>query len=510
MEEKSIGEKIIHGTFVIIAVSVLAKLTAFIAEAINAAYLGTTGQSDAFYMVSSVQQVVYPMLSVGIWNVFLPIYKDRITQNDREGADRITNQMITFFTLVSMAAVAFLMVFSPLVVSVVAPGFTGDTRALCIRLVRISAPMYVFIIAAAIYASVLQCHGKFLGSQIREVASHIPSILAVVLLYRRVGMPVLAYALVAGGAVRLLIELPFVDWGYRYRPDFRFKGPEFKLMITRLPSALLSAGVQQINALVDRAMASTFPAGAVSGLSYGARLTHVFSGLLSTAVNTALYPQMIELISLKKKKELSRLVEKIIVIFAILMIPVSIACILFRTELVSTVFQRGAFDAHSTQLTAGVFALYSISLFFAACSSVVRNVFYGSGDTRTPLKIGIFQTLLNITLNLILSRIMGVNGLALATSLSAIITLGLRVYCARSYVSWEAEALLRPLGKVFLISLVSCGSAYGLVRLLNVGALTSLILGAAVGVPVYLLLARVMQLDEINEVIALIRKKLRH
>ena len=509
MEEKSIGEKIAHGTIIIIAVSVLAKLTAFIAEAINANYLGTTDQSDAYYMVSSIQQVIYPMLSIGVWKVFLPIYKDRITQGDRSGADRITNQMITFFTLVSLTAVAALMIFSPAVVSLVAPGFTGATRELCIRLVRISAPMYVFIIAAAIYASVLQCHGKFLGSQIREVVSHIPSILAVMLLYRRFGMTVLAYALIAGGLIRLLSELPFVDWGYHYRPDFHFRGKEFRLMLTRLPSALLSAGVQQINALVDKAMASTFPAGAVSGLNYGARLTHVFSGLLSTAISTAMYPQMIELISLKKKRELSRLVEKILVIFGVLMIPVSLACILFRTELVRVVFQRGAFDEHSTALTAGIFALYAISLYFVACSSVVSNLFYGSGDTKTPLIINIAHTLMNVVLNLTLSHLMGVNGLALATSLSAILTLLIRMYFSRRYVDWERERILLPLGKTLGISLVSCGGAYIAARLLFAGSLARLICGAAIGVPVYLLLARTVKLEELDDVIKLLRKRIR-
>ena len=328
--DNTIGKKVFRGTVVITLVGILAKFTSFIAEAILAAYLGTTYQSDAYYMVNGVQMVIYPMISVGIWKVFLPLYKEKITHGLKEEADALTNHVITFFSIVSFLAVGLMILLAGPIVSVVAPGFEGETRALCIKLVRISAPMYFFIIAAAIYASILQANNKFLGSQIREVASHIPTILAAIFFYKRFGIEAMAIALVVGGAVRLLIELPFVNWGYRYRPDFRFKTHEFGVLLKRLPSALISEGVVQLNTLIDKAMASTLPEGTISALNYGHKLINVFSGLLSTAIATALYPQMIELIALKKEDELSSLLEKIIDIFAALMIPVTLACVLFR------------------------------------------------------------------------------------------------------------------------------------------------------------------------------------
>ena len=123
-------------------------------------------------------------------------------------------------------------------------------------------------------------------------------------------------------------------------------------------------------------MASTLPTGTVSGLNYGHKLMNVFSGLLSSAIATAMYPQMIELISLDKKEELGRLVVKIINIFCVIMIPITVACVLFRVELVSAVFQRGAFNENSTSLTAAVFALYCLGLFFF--SSTLLSVIFST------------------------------------------------------------------------------------------------------------------------------------
>lgn len=503
----TIGKKVLRGTLVITLVGVLAKLTSFLAEAILAAYLGTSYQSDAYYMVSSIQAVLYPMLSVGIWNVFLPIYKEKLATGRLEDGNALTDQVLTFFSMASLAAVVLLIFFAEQVVSVIAPGFQGRTKTLCVELVRIAAPMYIFILDAAIYASVLQCHNKFLGSQIREIASHVPTIVCALLLYRRFGIKSLAAALVAGGAIRLLIELPFVDWGYRFRPSFRFQSEDFRRIIKRLPSALISEGVTQLNTLVDKAMASALPEGTISGLNYGHKLMNVFSGLLSTAISTALYPQLVELIALKKREELSRLLVKILSIFQVLMVPVTIACVLFRRELVGVVYQRGSFDQNSAALTSGVFACYCLGILFIACNTVLNNLFFGYGDTRTPMGISIANLLINVGLNLLLIRLWGVNGLALATSLSAFLTFLIRMVAARRYAALDFGALLGTGLKVLLASAVACVLPRALFWVWHVPNAAALVLAAVMGVALYYGMNKLLRISEIDDVLALLRKR---
>lgn len=509
VNNNTVSKKIVRGTIIIVLVGILAKLSSFIAEAIMAAYLGTTYQSDAYYMVASVQNVIYPMLSIGIWKVFLPLYKSHIAKDERDTAYSLTNKSLSFFTAISLTVVALLLLFAPAAVSVVAPGFEGETRSLCIKLVRISAPMYVFIIASAVYASILQCHDKFLGSQIREVASHIPTIAAAIFFYKRFGIEVMAIALVVAGVLRLLIELPFVNWGYKYKPDFQFKTQEFTLMLKRLPSALISAGVTQLNTLVDKAMASTLPTGTVSGLNYGHKLMNVFSGLLSSAIATAMYPQMIELISLDKKKELGQLVVKIINIFCVLMMPITVACVLFRTELVSAVFQRGAFDASSTALTASVFALYCLGLFFIACNTVISNIFYGHGDTKTAMYISIANLVINVVLNLLLIHLWGVKGLALASSLSAIITFFVRLKFAEKYVKLDYKMMVVTTIKVLIAAAIACMIPRAIFWMHPINKYLTLIISAFIGIVVYLLVVKMLKVTEIKDLVGLLIRKMK-
>ena len=508
-DHASVATNLIKGSAVIILVSVVSKLTAFLAEAMLAAYLGTTSQSDAYYMVLGLHQVLFPMLIVGIWKVFLPIYKEKLTLGMTREADAVTNKSLTFFSLIGILLVLILVLFADPVSRLIAPGFDAETRKLYVILVRISSPMYVFILAAGVYSAILQCHNRFFGSQIREIASHIPTIVFLLLFYRTYGVKVLALATMLGGLLRLLVELPFVNWGYRFRPDFRFRGPDFSLLLHRLPASLLSEGVTQLNVFVDKAMASLLPTGTISGLNYGQRLINVFSGLLSTAVSTALYPQMVELAAQKKTDMLGRLVERIIRLFSVMMIPISLACILFRRELVSVVFERGSFDAGSAALTSGIFACYGFGIFFTACNQVLTNLFYGSGDTKTPLAISAANLVMNVVLNLILIRLWGANGLALATSLSAAFSFAILFIASRKRIQMNQLSVLVTSAK----SLAAACAAVFLSRLLfdRFPMRHSLVLlcSALISVPVYLAALKLLRVSELGDIFGLVRKLFR-
>ena len=502
---KTSNNSILKDTILIIFVGILAKFSSFISEVILAAYLGVTYQSDAYYMIWSIHSVVYPMMSIGIWQVFLPLYKSYITKNEKEKAFALTNKSLSFFIIFSCLIVLLLFIFAPVFISIVAPGFQNETKKLCIKLVRISAPMYIFIVASSVYASILQCHNKFFGSQIREVVSHIPTILAAIFFYKTFGIEVMAIALVVAAISRLFIEFPFISWGYKFHIDYKFNSSDFKLMLKRLPSALISAGVAQLNALIDKSMASTLKIGTISILNYGHKLTNVFSGLLSSAVATALYPHIIELITMNKKDELDTLMVKIISIFCVIMCPITIALCLFRRELVSVVFQHGAFDASSTEITANVFALYSLGLLFIASSTVINNIFYGYGNTKTPMYISLVNLVINVILNLLFIKFWKVNGLALATSLSAIIIFFIRLNAAKKYVTLNKELIITTVIKVSAASLIAFIIPRTIFCFYSMNKYLVLINAAVIGLIVYMFIIKLLNVKEFNDLVVLLK-----
>ena len=452
--------KIINSVAIILGCSIAAKIFAYVWEATLAALIGASDQADAFYMMMGISAVIYPILDLGIWKVFLPIYKTKMVQNTEKGANRFANTAETFFLCLSLVFVLFLIAAAKPLVMIMAPGFSSEKKALTIYYLRLSAPAYLLMASASVIGAVLQCHGKFFGSQIRELGTHISKIIFILIFYRHWGILAAVTAMIVGGIFRLLIQLPFIDWGWKFRPDFHFRDSDILKMLQGLPSVSITAAIEYINGLVDKMIASGSGSGAISCLNYGHKLVSVFSGMVSAAIGTATYPTMIQLIAKGEKEKLKRLIGSIIGALSFLIIPISLFCITFSKELVTAAFQRGAFDTSATSLTAEVFLGYCFGMLFGGVSTIISNVFYGYGDTRTTMRISMVNVLLNIVFNLMFVRIWGVAGLAYATSLSSALCLGIRLVLLKRYIRLDYGEIMTELLKVLLTSVVAVGIAY--------------------------------------------------
>ena len=104
-------KRILKNVGVVFAILILAKIAAFANDAILAAFIGTSADADAFYMVLGIQQVIYPMLSVGIWKVFLPEYKKNMVLNGEKAADIFANKIMILFTGFSLIVAGLIFIF---------------------------------------------------------------------------------------------------------------------------------------------------------------------------------------------------------------------------------------------------------------------------------------------------------------------------------------------------------------------------------------------------------------
>ncbi len=97
---------------------------------------------------------------------------------------------------------------------------------------------------------------------------------------------------------------------------------------------------------------------------------------------------------------------------------------IFAEPVVSLVFGRGAFDAVAMDMTVSSLFYYSIGMLGVGLRDILSRAFYSMQDTKTPMLNASVAALMNIVLNIVLSRFMGIGGLALATSISALFCTG--------------------------------------------------------------------------------------
>ena len=504
------GNKILKNTGVILACSIMAKVLSYILEAILAALLGANEQADAFYMTTSIFGILYPILDQGIWKVFLPTYKKKLVEEEDKKAEKVANTALTFFFLLSVALVMFLIVCAKPIVAIMAPGFDAQNKATTMEFLRISAPTYLLMASASVIGAMLQSREKFLGSQMREIGTHASKIVYILICFRFWGIYAAVTAMIVGSIFRLLIQLPFINWKWKLHLNFDFKDKDIVTMIKGLPSVALTVAIAHLNGMIDKMVASGAASGAVACLNYGHKLMNVFSGMISTAISTAVYPSIIQHIAKKEEDKLQALLRNVFCSLLFFTIPISVFCFLFSTELVTVAFQRGAFDASATSMTAGVFVGYCVGMPFLAFTTIVTNVFYGYGDTKITMYISMVEIALNIGFDLLFVRFWGVAGLAYATSISAIICLVIRMVNLKKYIRIGYRKTAIEGLKITALSVVACIVPYLIVnKLIHLNVYLSLFISVAVSAGIYMVSAYILHIRTLDFVRSFIGNRFR-
>ena len=264
--------------------------------------------------------------------------------------------------------------------------------------------------------------------------------------------------------------------------------------------------ISQINTFVDKSFASSLAEGSISALNYGAILRNFIISIFSIALTTLIYPLLSQAVAEKNMTKVKAILAKGINIIIVLFVPITIGAIILAKPAVSFVFQRGEFDSVSADMTTAAFVMYSIGLLAVALRDVITKVFYSMQDTRSTLYIGAFAVGANILLNVILVKVMGHGGLALATSISAILSipiffivlrkkigpLGLRYSCGL-FVKAAAATLVMGVCVYWSYRFFSANVGTGkLYTLLSIG------MSAGIGGSIYLILMMIMKVKEMS------------
>lgn len=369
--------------------------------------------------------------------------------------------------------------------------------------------MYVFTISSAVYAVMLQSHDKFFASQIREVVTHVPVILAALLLYGRFGVYALAGGLVVGSIVRLLIELPFLDWGYSFSIKGWKKSGDILSVARSLPAALVASGADQIVILVNKVAASFQESGVVSAVNYASKLQNVFSGLLSAALVTASYPRIAEYAANGDKKCLSALLSQIISVILLFLIPIALGSVVFSSELVQVVYARGSFGLEAIDLTSSIYVFYAFGLPFVGLFSLLNNVLYAFGQAKKAMICSLVSMGVNVPLTLALPLCIGSPGLSLASTVAIALAVVLQFDLIRPYVGLDYRSIIVEVTKILLGSLFAVSVAFLLCSQIG-SPLVSLLMATIVSATVLVIVLRIMHSVTLSFLVGTIRRRIRH
>lgn len=494
----------------LMGVTFISKILGFARDVVLASSYGAGVVSDSYLMALNIPTVVFVMISTALATSFIPMYTEINENKGKDEALKFTSNVISIVLLISLAIIALGIIFTEPLVKLFAMGFEGERLALTVSFTKVFMLGVGFVGITYIVKSYLEINNRFVVTGLMPLPYNILILISIIISVKY-GTKVLAIGTLIALFSQLLVQLPFAfKEGFKYKPSIDLKDENLKKMALLIAPMLLGASVNQLNSLIDKNLASTLAAGSLSAMNYAYKLNIFVTGMFIASITSVVYPLFSRLTSSNNIEELKKAITTSINSVLLIIVPVSIGAFVLAEPIVQVLFERGEFSHDSTVITAGVLAAYAVGMLATGVRDVLVRVFYSLKDTKTPMRNSIICVGFNIVFNIILIKYFGVAGLALGSSLSAIVavvflTINLRKQIGRFNGKLMVSTFIKTMtaGAVMALAVIS---TYNLI----VGLHQKIALFGSIGIGaiVYGVMVFVLKVDACEYVIDIIKEKI--
>lgn len=469
-------------TLFIIRFGIATRMLVFIKGMLTASRIGANYRMDTYVLAFGAIMLLTRIIGDGIIVAIIPLLREI---QEKEGTERrmdYTNNLINTTILISSIIIAIGYVAAPIIIKIYGPGFQGVELEETISLFRLGLPIIMLTWIRSIGGGFLQSDHAFRAGAKGGVSNAIVYIVYLYFFAEKFGLK----GLIIIGSVAIISQIYIViktmnGKGYKYKWKIDLKDKYLPQIILVLLPVLISIGVNEINFAVDNAIASTQSVGSIAELSYANDVMDLFLGLFIAAIVTVTFPILSEYYHKNDMQDLRRGIRHGINLLLVIAIPASVILMTMAGPIIKIFFERGEFDANASFFTSQALAYYAIGLTAMAITPLIVRAYYAINDNKTPIKIGLIALPINIILDLILVRYMGIRGLALGTSISIIIATSYGVADLNRKIKFtEEESMSAQIIKLAIAAVVMVSTimiAYGgLATTLNNNLINNMIL----------------------------------
>ena len=401
--------------------TLFSRFVGFIKEMLIGSAYGTSIQADAYILAITIPTILFSSVVTAISTSYIPIYSEIKVKEGKNKCIYFTNNIINIIILLSVILTILGVVFSDQIISLIASGSGEATKSLASDLSKITFFSIIFIGVSQILIGFSQSNESFIIPSIINVPNSIIIIL-VVIFGKKFGIYGLVWGTLLGSIAQIIFQIPGIKKnGFNYLPIVDLKDKYLHRMLKDTIPILIGTAIQQFATLIDKVIAAGLIVGSIAALNYSMKITGFVFGITSMCIATIIFP----ILSNYKQTNNSKFNDVIIKglnIVTITTIPLLVIIIIFNIPIVKILFQRGVFDYKATIMTAQALLAYSIGMLFFGYRDILNKVFYSLNDTKTPMINSAIALIFNIIASVILSKYVGHFGIALGTSIAAIIT----------------------------------------------------------------------------------------
>ncbi|MCL5435838.1 MAG: murein biosynthesis integral membrane protein MurJ [Patescibacteria group bacterium] len=412
---------ITRATLIIAFFSLLSRVLGLFRDRIFAASFGAGQTLDVYYAAFRIPDFLFNLLILGTLSAaFIPVFTSYRVK-DEPTAWRIANSIFNLTLLVMGALSLVLVAAAPLVTRLIVPGFSGDALNATIKLTRIMLLSPFFFSLSSVFSSILNSYKRFALVAALPVVYNLSIIFGVLFLYPTLGLPGLAWGVVLGAFLHMLLQLPSLfSTGFRWRPilELQLSGVK-RIAKLFLPRVL----TMDFSPLIASAVGSLLPAGSIAVYNLANNLQSVPLGVFAVSFATAAFPVLSEAAAKQEHITFKKVFNETLAQILYLMIPLSALMLVLRAQIVRLILGAGRFSWEDTVWTISALGFFVLSLFAQGLIPLLTRAFYSLHNTTVPVITGFLSAVVNIWAAVYFTSTLHLNvaGLALAFSVASLV-----------------------------------------------------------------------------------------
>jgi putative peptidoglycan lipid II flippase len=495
--------------------TMLSRILGYIRDMLVANLFGAGIFADAFYAAFRIPNLFRRLLGEGSFSAaFIPVFSEYLNTKEKSETQKFLNAVFTALFLVLLIVSVLGMFFAPVLVKIIAWGFTNDPEKmqLTIELTRLMFPFILFICLAAFLLAVLNTLYSFFLPALAPSALSVCEIFYILafapLFSAESQIKGLAVSVIAGGTIHFLIQYPKLkNLGWNLKFNFNLKHPGIKKIAFLMIPSLIGLSVDQINSFVDTICASFLDGGSITALYYSNRVMQLPLAIFGLAFASVSLPAMSKAYAQKDMTMLKNSLNYSIRFTVFVLLPAAAGLMAVGLPIIRLLFEHGKFDFSASLITNKALFFYSIGLPAYAMAKIFANAFYAFQDTRTPVKTAIWAMILHVILCIILMYPMGVSGLALATALASYFNMFLLILYLRKRIG--KLGLMKIIFSGLRASVAAVATAAAAWYACKVSDTIFISVPAAVfaGIIAFLVISKLFKSEELNALFQIFKRK---
>jgi putative peptidoglycan lipid II flippase len=510
------------------AATMTSRILGVVREQVLAYYFGAGNAMDAYNVAYRFPNLLRDLFAEGAMSAaFVPTFSSELATKGKESAFRLGNYVINALLLISGAAVVLGLVFAQPLVRAFAGGFDDvpGKLALTVSLTRIMLPFLTFVALAAAFMGMANSLRHFFIPAVSPAMFNVSSIVCTIGLMAVMpafGLPpitAVAIGALVGGFAQWGVQWPLLHReGFRYRPVLDWRDPGLRRVLLLMGPGTLGLAATQINVFVNTWLATSQQEGAVSWLNLTFRLMYLPIGLFGVSIATATTPAIARQLALGDRTTVRKTIADGLGLMMMLNVPATVGLIVLAEPIIRLMYERGAFMPSDTIAAAGALQFYAVGLLGYSVVRIASPAFYALGQSRVPVTVSFIAVLANAALNYGLVHVMGYRGLALGTSIAALLNASLLlVMLSRTLGGIEGRAIANALVRIAVAAAIMGAATVGVHGALAAGLpggrlvpqIIRLSVTIGVALAVLAVSAHVLRVPQFAEGVALISRRLR-